>query len=250
MKCVALRSSLVPMLFAFCACQSASIAPETAGTTEAKAEKSGADKKALAKARKEQKRAHDLECAKKELAVAELEVQASTREATDELDDAKRDTDEAKRALELFKTRSLPQELADGRLGLDRAMQRKVEAEQELREMEKTYAKDEFATDTKELVLTRHRKSLEFATRALELEEQQYADLEREKLPLEQRELEQKLREAERKLREAEAEMNKVELENQVKLAKARFEVSELEQPIDDDDEDEGEGKKGKGGKS
>jgi hypothetical protein len=247
-----LRSLMLTLTLLGAACQSTGGGDSggdplgTATTQEAKADKA-ASKKAEAKARKEKKRAHDLACAKTNLEVAELETQLAARKAADEFDDAKREFDEAKRALELFKTRTMPHDLADGRLGLDRAMQRKTEAEQELREMEATYAKDQFAKDTKELVLMRHKKQLEFATRSLELEEQEYADTEREKLPLKMRELEQKSRECERKLREAEADVHKTELENNVKLAKAKFEVEELQRPIEDDEEEDA---KGKGGKS
>lgn len=250
MKLVSLLVLALP-LFLASACRSSSPgnAGEIGNATEAKADKKE-DKKAEAKARKEAKRAHELTCAKGDLQVAELETTAATREASDALDDAQRELDEAQRALEHFKTRELKHELADGRLGLDRAIQRKEEAALELREMEATFKKDEFALDTKELVLARHRKQLEFATRDLELEEQQYGDMEREKLPRQMREHEQKLREAERAVREAEAELKKIELENAVKLAKARFEVTELERPLDDDeDEDEGSDK-GRGGKS
>lgn len=242
---------LVTPLFLAVACNSAGQRDpvELGDTTEAKSDKPD-EKKAIAKARKEEKRAHELACAKGDLQVAELETQAATLKATDELEDAQRKLEEARRALEHFKTREMPHELADGRLGLDRAIQRKEEAALELKEMEATFKKDEFATDTKELVLARHKKSLEFATRSLELEEKQYADLEREKLPRQLRELEQKLREAERAVRDAEEELKKVALENEVKLAKARFELKELERPLDEDEDEDDKAAKGRGGKS
>jgi hypothetical protein len=110
--------------------------------------------------------------------------------------------------------------------------------------MEETYKKDQFAKDTKELVLTRHRKQLEFATRELELQEKRYADMEHEKLPRDQREKEKKLRDAEQSVREAEVAVRKTELQNKVKLDKAHFEIDELQRP--DDEEESG----GKGGKS
>lgn len=216
-----------------------------AAPAEAKSAETGDAKKAAAKERKAAKKAHELACSRTELEIAEIETQAAALKATQALDDARRDLDEARRALGHFKTFDTTTQLADGRINFDRAVERKVEAEQELREMEKTYEKDQFAKDTKELVLTRHRKQLEFATRELELSEKRYADLEHEKLPREQRELENKLRAAEQAAERAEIGVHKTELENKVKLDKAHFGIEELQRP----DEDDAEAEHAKGGK-
>jgi len=182
MQPISLRALLVPTLVAlplFASCAStahddgasgAGLTDVTTGTEDAPAKPADA-KKAAAKERKAAKKAHDLTNARAELEIAELETQAKSRKAGEELDEAKRELDEARRNLEHFKTYDMPTQLADGRMDLDRAAQRKLEAEQELHEMEATYQKDQFAKDTKELVLTRHRKQLEFATRQLELQQ-------------------------------------------------------------------------------
>jgi hypothetical protein len=125
-------------------------------------------------------------------------------------------------------------------LDLDRSIQGKTEAEQELREMEATYAKDQFATDTKELVLMRHRKRLEFATRSLELEQAEFNDKKSVELPKREREHEQKLRDAEAELRAAEFAAAKQKLATQMELARKRWELSLLERP-DEDDEKKGD---------
>jgi hypothetical protein len=254
MQPISLRALLVPTLLAlpmFSACAATGQGGEhgadvkdSTTVAEAPPAKSAEAKKAAAKERKAAKKEHDLANARTELEIAELETAAKARKAGEELDEAKRDLDEARKSLEHFKTHDTPTQLADGRLDLDRAAERKVEAEQELHEMEATYQKDQFAKDTKELVLTRHRKQLEFATRSLELQQKSFDDLEREKLPRSQREMEKKLRDAEQKVRAAELEAKTTDLENKVKLAKAHFSVDDLQRPDDEEDDAKQGGKK------
>lgn len=207
-------------------------------SAEATAEAAAA--KERAKARKAEKRAHDLELARVELEVAEIEAQSGQLSAEIKLDNARRELDEARRALEHFKGRLMPRELEDGRLDLDRAMQNKTEAEQELREMEATYAKDQFAKDTKELVLMRHRKRVEFSTRGLAIAQAEFTDKEQVDLPKRLRELETKLRTAEQAARDADVALQKQALRNKLDLARKRWSILELERP---DDEAEGESK-------
>ncbi|MBM3991389.1 MAG: hypothetical protein FJ298_10350 [Planctomycetes bacterium] len=192
-----------------------------------------AEAKARAKARKAEKRAHELELARMELDLAKLESERELQECKRKLDEARRELDESRRALEHFRTK-LPRELADKQLDLDRSTQGKLEAEQELREMEATYAKDQFATDTKELVLMRHRRRVEFAARGLELAQAAFDDLKAVELPRREREHEKKLRDSEAEVREAEFALVRKELGQRLELARKRWAVSELERPDDD----------------
>lgn len=200
---------------------------------ESKPAAENAEAKARAKERKAQKRAHELELARMELDMARMEAEHEEREAARKVEEARRELDEARRDMEHFRAK-LPRELADMQLDLDRSIQGKTEAEQELREMEATYAKDQFATDTKELVLMRHRKRLEFATRALELEQAAFNDKKSVELPKREREHEKKLRDAESDLRSAEFAAAKQKLSTQLELARKRWELSELERPEED----------------
>jgi hypothetical protein len=247
-------SSDKPLAVAADGAKSAKPAADAKPATDAKAAEAAADPKAAetkaaeakerARARKLEKRAHDLGVAKSELEIAELESKSEEHEAQVALDEARRSLGEAQTALAHFVERKLPQQLADARLDLDRSTQNKLEAEQELREMEATFEKDQFARDTKELVLARHRKRVEFSTRSLALAEQRFADREQVDLPRERRELERKVRDAEQKVREAEVKQRKTRMANEVELTKKRFQVSELERPLEDD-EGGADGKKG-----
>lgn len=235
--------ALLPFLFTSCvlvATETEKGPPDAAGknapTVAAKVEPVGkADAKAKAAARKAEKRAFDLEIARTELALAELEVAHDQREAEQKLQKAREGVGEAKRALEHFMAK-LPRELEETQLNLDRQTQGKLEAEQELREMEATYAKDQFATDTKELVLMRHRKRLEFAERGLKLAQAEFTDQREVELPKAQREAERRLRETEQSLMEAEHAFERTKLSGQMQLARKRWSVKELERPLDEDD--------------
>jgi len=199
------------------------------------ADPKAAEAKARAAARKAEKRAHELELARMELELAGMEAEREVQECKRKLEEARREVDEARRAMEHFRAKS-PRELAEQQLDLDRSVQAKTEAEQELREMEATYAKDQFATDTKELVLMRHRKRVEFSSRGLELAQAEFSDLKSVELPRREREHEKKLRDAEAELREAEFALVRKELGNRMELARKRWAVAELERPADDDD--------------
>lgn len=234
--------SLVPLVLSSCvlvAKETEKGPPDAAGKNApaaAKVEPAGkAEAKAKAAARKAEKRAFDLEIARTELALAELEVAQDQREAEQKLQKAREGVGEAKRALEHFMAK-LPRELEETQLNLDRQTQGKLEAEQELREMEATYAKDQFATDTKELVLMRHRKRLEFAERGLKLAQAEFTDQREVELPKAQREAERRLRETEQSLMEAEHAFERTKLSGQMQLARKRWSVKELERPLDEDD--------------
>ncbi|MCY3002384.1 MAG: hypothetical protein NTV21_11325 [Planctomycetota bacterium] len=235
--------SLVPLVLSSCVlvAKETEKSPPDAGSKNApsvaaKVEPAGkAEAKAKAAARKAEKRAFDLEIARTELALAELEVAHDQREAEQKLQKAREGVGEAKRALEHFMAK-LPRELEETQLNLDRQTQGKLEAEQELREMEATYAKDQFATDTKELVLMRHRKRLEFAERGLKLAQAEFTDQREVELPKAQREAERRLRETEQSLMEAEHAFERTKLSGQMQIARKRWSVKELERPLDEDD--------------
>jgi hypothetical protein len=105
----------------------------------------------------------------------------------------------------------------------------------ELREMEATYAKDQFAKDTKELVLSRHRKQLDFANRDMELARQRFDDERNVTLPKTQRDHEKKLRDAEDGVRDAEVGLRRANAKAEMSLRRLRFKLKELEQPEEEE---------------
>jgi hypothetical protein len=219
--------SLVPVLAFFCAgCESMPRAAGDSRSAESKEESDDGPQAEVAK----QERA--LGYARLELAIAEAEAGASTRKADDAVASAERELAEARAALEHFRTKERDLELSKVVLGLDQAAWR-VEAEkQELAELEAMYKQDDVAELTKELVLQRGKKGVEFAERNL-AHEQRDAEAQRGfELPKQERELEVELLEAEHALRDARAESAKTKLEVELALLKARAAVEDAEKEL------------------
>ena len=213
-----------------------------AASTEDAAEE--AEKKAARAAWKKADRAHELAMARLDLQLAEIETAARVRKAEAAAADAARAQEEAERALKVFLELERPRELADAQLDLDRADFRREGDQDELGELTAMYEAEEFAEMTKELVLKRGRKNLEFSQRALELERGKLELLRDETLPRKQRELELELEQARRAVGAAEAELSAARIEAEKKLAGARQELVKLERPLEDDGDDEAQGGK------
>ncbi|MBL8863313.1 MAG: hypothetical protein JNK02_15055 [Planctomycetes bacterium] len=178
------------------------------------------------------KKKRALEHAQLELAIAQAEVQAALRKAADEVVDAELELREAAAALAHFLEVERDFELSKTGLGLDQAAWRLEAEKQELAELEAMYARDDVATLTKELVLQRGKKGVEFAERGL-AHEQREAAMQRDfELPKKQRELETEQRSQENALREARAAAETSKLETDLKLRKARAEVEDAEREL------------------
>ena len=94
------------------------------------------------------------------------------------------------------------------------------------------YKQEELATLTKELVLSRGRKALDFAKRALELRTKNIEQANTVELPRRERELNEALAKAERRLAEARAKAEKLKLENQLETMKSEHALAELEKEV------------------
>jgi hypothetical protein len=253
-------TSILPFALALTLLGACAAAPASGGNAAAPGESKGkgADEE---HAQKLDDLRFELEGERVELQVAELEAQAKALEAQEELEDARAELEEAERALKRFGEVKMPHEIATGQLGIERNMQSLGESRQELAQMEAMYAAeanlDATGQATRDMVLERHRKRVEFNERALELARTEFQDEVGAGLPLEQRELESKLREKRRAVRKAESALARHTLESAHGLTKARRAVSEAERKLAraengaDDGDDEGKGKgegKGDGG--
>ena len=181
--------------------------------------------------------------AKLDLAVAELKAKQSGLDAERGLADAERELVEAQKNLQLFLEHEQPTKVAEEQLSLDRSMHRRELTEDELNELISMYAAEEFAELTKELVLKRGRKSLEFAERGLAFAEAEFALLQNEELPQRQRKLEQELVKAKRGVEDAQRALEVTGIEVKVALMKAQDKLDELieEAAEGDDDDDDGD---------
>jgi hypothetical protein len=197
------------------------------------------DQEATKKANKAADRAHELSVARLELELAELGARSSTAEAERGVRQATLALSEAERDLAVFRETERPHAIAEAVLELDQADHRRETEHDELNELIAMYAAEDFAAMTKELVLKRGRKNLEFAERELELARAELDHLQNLTLPKKERELEAALEKARGEHAQAEAELAKARLEATKSLAEARQEITVLERPLEDEDEDE-----------
>ncbi|MBI1381850.1 MAG: hypothetical protein GC161_12275 [Planctomycetaceae bacterium] len=164
----------------------------------------------------------ELSEAKAELRLAELQRESELAEAEAKLKFAAEDLEDARKELAAFTGAERGFEQQESQLGLDAARNRLTDAEAELGELEAMYAGDDFAEITKELVLSRGRRSLEMAQRGLALTEAKHTLLTSHTLPSKQRELEREVLEAELALAEAKRGLERTKLEVEQALAKAQ----------------------------
>lgn len=228
---------LLPLVAATPACSSlasgtADKAPAVASTEKPSGADEEQDDDKESTADKVRKAEHALEDARADLKIARQECQAAERKQKDELDEAEYDAAKAKEALDVFQRTSKPLELSKLALSLERSEQQVSEVKQELEEIMAMYKKEDFASLTKELVVSRNKKRLEFANRELEHERADAANTREVELPRKEKDLDLEVKKAENSLREARAEKAKLSDENELKMKKAERAVDEAEKDL------------------
>lgn len=194
-------------------------------------EEDGDDDKESA-ADKQKKAEHALEDARAELKIARQECQAAERKQKDEIEEAEYALAKEKEALDVFQKIGKPLELDKLKLGFDRSVQGVEESKAELEELMAMYKKEDFASLTRELVLSRGKKRLEFANRGLEHDKTEGAVTRDVELPRKEKDLELAVKKAENGLREARAAQAKLADENELKLKKAERGVDDAEKAL------------------
>jgi hypothetical protein len=186
------------------------------------------DRRKLAKLERDQDVAQQsLQKAKLSLEHAESRNAAATAKADAELE-------LARRKLEDFDNHGAPSRIAHAELSLQRATDNATEAEEELQQLEAMYNEDEFADQTKEIVLERARRRLERTRRDLELRRKDFETLSERTIPREHRELElavvNKTEARKRTLENAETGM----IDQRIALINAEGKIETLEQEMSD----------------
>jgi hypothetical protein len=107
------------------------------------------------------------------------------------------------------------------------------ESKQELVELEAMYKQEDFAELTKELVISRGRKRLEFSQRGFELAQKAQQELVGHDLPKKEMEANQAVEKAEKALREVQAKKDRGAIEIKLKLMRAEHKIDDLEREIE-----------------
>jgi hypothetical protein len=203
------------------------------GAAKPDAAKEDADDEKETKAEKIAKKTRALDDARLELTIARQDCESEDRKAKDAVEEAEHGVTVAREALDHFVKIDRPLEIAKVQFNLDRSKWTVQVDTEELDELMAMYGKDDVATLTKELVVNRNKKKLEFANRDLANDQVEATTKTDFELPKKQKELELALKKAENALREAKAEQMKQTNENELKLRKSEHPVDDLKKEIE-----------------
>lgn len=221
----------LPAILVAGACQSTS---ESHGAPPASAAHASGEKPDDADAAdKMTKASRELDYAKMELEISKMSTAAEGRDADNAVLEATQRLDAVTKDRDNFMNRDKPSKIADKQLDIDRAAWRMEETKQELEELEGMYKKEDFASLTKELVIQRGRKNLEFAQRGLELAKKGQEQLLNHELPKKELELTQAVEKAQKALQEANAKKEKCAAECKLKSMRAENHVDEQQKALD-----------------
>ncbi len=213
----------------------------------AKAKEKSAKKKAEEKVDKLRKKEQQLHYAELEREIEALNAAVAERASEESIEKAERELKNTQEALQHFQDVESPMKLSRSNLGLERATWNMEAQRQELHELEVMYQKEEIATLTKELVLQRGQKRLQFAKSDLEMRQKDNATLTDHELPKTLRERTVAVSNAMSDLRKAKSKQEEQVLSRKLKELKAKHGMEELRREISklrnedpqDDEEDE-----------
>lgn len=174
----------------------------------------------------------ELAMANVDLELAKLSVGVSKSEASAGLARAERQHAEAAKALEQFKAVEMPLRVQDGQLDVDEAKFGIEMKKIELEELLAMYKNDTMAESTKEIVVKREKRELEFMQLRLAMQETRFATLTGFELPHELADKEDAVRQAEEALAKARVEAQKTELETKKSIDEAARKIRTLEREL------------------
>ncbi|MCK6444914.1 MAG: hypothetical protein L6Q99_00840 [Planctomycetes bacterium] len=177
-------------------------------------------------------KAFELALARVDLELAKLSAGVAKSEATAGLARAERERADAVKALDQFKNVEMPLRVKDGELDVEEARFGIELKKIELEELIAMYKGDTMAASTKEIVVKRETKELEFMQRRLAMAETRFSALTGHELPHELANKEDEVRKAEEALAKANVEAQKAELETKKSLDEAERKIRTLEREL------------------
>jgi hypothetical protein len=182
------------------------------------------------------------------LAVAELKQQRTQMQATRATEDkatalvaSRRALVLAEKALRLHDDRTAPQRIARSEQSLLRSQDRISESEEELQQLEMMYAEEEFADQTKEIVLERSRRRLARSRRDRELQQADSTVLTEKTLPRDREALAHAVKDKQRAVAKAEHDIEVTRLSQEIDALNTAAELTKLRNEIEDLDDSEQE---------
>lgn len=186
-----------------------------------------------AKAEELRKKERELNYAKLQFRITELELAADERSQRNSLAEAERGVRRAEEDLADYLQSQKALEAAERALGNDQQKEGLRETQQEYDELESMYKGEDFANKTKELVLSRGKARLEFAQRGMELSKSRQDYQEKSVLPRKDRDLHEALERARTSLEEARGAAERKKLSNELQLLRAKDALDDLQKEVD-----------------
>jgi len=216
------------LLLVLCSCaatgKSGDAAPASGGDAAPKDE---------SKAEALQKKERELNYAKLQFQITELELQADERSQKNSLLDGERGVRKAEEDLSDYLQSQMKLESAERALNMDQQQEGVRENQQEYDELESMYKDEDFAKKTKELVLSRGKARLGFAQRGMELAASRRDFHEKTVMPRKERDLREALEKARTGLEEGRAMAERKKLANQLQLMRAKDGLDDLQKEIE-----------------
>ncbi len=191
-------------------------------------------KKARERERKRARLEHSLEVAQLSLAKATIAVEQGELKYNDQLAQAEMEFELAKRRQQIFTKFTAPNRLARAELGLQQAEDGSLEAREELDQLVLMYSEEQFADQTKEIVIERAKRRLARAERDLELRRDELKTLKEVSLPLEQSEVDLAAEQRKRAALQVQRDNEGALLDRRVAALNAEAEVTRLEDELAD----------------
>ena len=171
----------------------------------------------------------ELEIARTKLRVAELELDLAQDAGDQERAHKAKELEIAQGELRAFDELDSPNRIARERLALKRSQDDLAEQEEELAQLEMTYAEVDLSDKTREIVLQRSHRRVERAKEELALAERELAKLEQHTLPFERAKLALAVDEKAHALENAQQTVEIELLGKNVAVAEARAALAKLE---------------------
>ncbi len=184
-------------------------------------------------ARKLAKFGRDLDVARQKVIQARMAREHAEAQHAVTVAQAEQELELETQRLRTFTERSVPNRIEWSRLALVRAEDRVKENGEELKQLEMMYAEEDFADQTKEIVLERGRRRLERSQRDLELRREDFAILTEKTIPMETAEHELKVEQNTKGLEKARRDAEAATIEKKIGLMSGAAEVARLEAELE-----------------
>lgn len=207
-------------------------APAASGPSEEEKEKTA--KEARDRKRKIGRMERELGMARQRLKKTQLTIEYAQLVYNESLARSEEELKIAREKLEIFRSQTVPGRIFWADMGMRGAEDSVKETREELQQLELMYKEDQFADQTKEIVLERNRRRLARAEESLEQQKKDNALLKEKTIPQETREQEMGVEAKQRELEKTKRDATITQIDNELTILSAQMEIEKMEQDLAD----------------